>query len=362
MTQLTATVPPMECPDVLLPTPANLANLFGDLITVAKRNALSEIDELREEAEKLEEKIETLRKSVLSPYDPKFKRLEIPEKEYEIMITRLVNEYQTYVLAKIAEIINEVLPSFKFTVKIMGVEVEAIKFAIDRPYRAEILGQIDVDSMYDLLPPEYQSFKDKFDSADLRGKKINDFFEDKIKEFFLSPTEGILKALKDIGLSFAIPEDPSEIVKVAIQEIKDDAKKDMDEKIEDIKTIKVGPFTVEEILGGEFKDNVEITEFTFDRLVSKLISFAKDYFAYLFKQVLNKLTEALEGLGLGKLIEFLTFTFCDFLTIIGFPKTIDLSGFSGIQTVPNIKSPLQNDERLVEIVANLEVEDEESSP
>ena len=51
MTQLTATVPPMECPDVLLPTPANLANLFGDLITVAKRNALSEIDELREEAE-----------------------------------------------------------------------------------------------------------------------------------------------------------------------------------------------------------------------------------------------------------------------------------------------------------------------
>ena len=70
----------------------------------------------------------------------------------------------------------------------------------------------------------------------------------------------------------------------------------------------------------------------------------------------------MEGLGLGKLIEFLTFTFCDFLTIIGFPKTIDLSGFSGIQTVPNIKPPLQNDERLVEIVANLEVEDEESSP
>ena len=36
--------------------------------------------------------------------------------------------------------------------------------------------------MYDLLPPEYQSFKDKFDSADLRGKKINDFFEKKVIE------------------------------------------------------------------------------------------------------------------------------------------------------------------------------------
>ena len=360
MTQLTATVPPMECPDVLLPTPANLANLFGDLITVAKRNALSEIDELREEAEKLEEKIETLRKSVLSPYDPKFKRLEIPEKEYEIMITRLVNEYQTYVLAKIAEIINEVLPSFKFTVKIMGVEVEAIKFAIDRPYRSEILGQIDVDSMYDLLPPEYQSFKDKFDSADLRGKKINDFIEKKVKEFLQGQ---IVQGLKDLGLSFTLPADPREAVKLAIQEIKDDAKKDLNEKIEDIKAIKVGPFTVEEILGGELKENVEINEFTFDRLIDKLLVFAEDYFAYLLKELLNKITDKIKAIpGLDKIIEFLTLTFCDFLTIIGFPKEFDLSEFGGIQTVPNIKPPLQNDERLVEIVANLEVEDEESSP
>ena len=377
MTQITATVPPMECPDVLLPTPANLTNLFGTLITQVERIAINpsafiqselddisedvqeEIDELKEEAKKLKEKIEKIRE-ILSPYDPKFQKLEIPEKEYEIMITRLINEYSTYVQAKIMDIISNLLPkTFAIETDILGVKVDVIKFAIDRPYRSEILGQIDVDSMYDLLPPEYQSFKDKFDSADLRGKKINDFIEKKVKEFLQGQ---IVQGLKDLGLSFTLPADPREAVKLAIQEIKDDAKKDMDEKIEDIKTIKVGPFTVEEILGGEFKDNVEITEFTFDRLVSKLISFAKDYFAYLFKQVLNKLTEALEGLGLGKLIEFLTFTFCDFLTIIGFPKTIDLSGFSGIQTVPNIKSPLQNDERLVEIVANLEVEDEESSP
>ena len=360
MSEFTATVPPMECPEVLLPTPANLVNLFGNLITLAERAARSEIDELRDDAKKLKDIIQKLRETVLSPYDPKFKDLEIPEKEYEIMLNRLINEYQTYVLAKIAEIINEVLPSFKFTVKIMGVEVEAIKFATDRAYRSEILGQIDIDIMYDLLPPEYQSFKDKFDSADLRGKKINDFFEDKVKEFFLSPTVGILKALKDIGLSFAIPEDPSEIVKVAIQEIKDDTKKDLNEKIDDLKSIKVGPFSVEEILGGELKDNVEINEFTFDRLVSKLISFAKDYFSYLFKQVLNKLTEALEGLGLGKLIEFLTFTFCDFLTLLGFPKKIDLSEFGGIETVPNTNQPLENNEKLVEIVENLAADDPES--
>ena len=352
MTQLTATVPPMECPDVMLPTPANLSNLFGDLITLAKRNALSEIDELREEAEKLEDIIQKIRDTVLSPYDPKFQKLEIPEKEYEIMITRLINEYSTYVQAKIMDIIANLLPSLGVEVEILGVTVDAVKFATDRPYRAEILGQIDVDSMYDLLPPEYQSFKDKFDSADLRGKKINDFIDNKIKEFL---SGNIIQGLKDLGLSFTLPTDPREAVKLAVQEIKDDAKKDMNEKIDDIKSIKVGPFSVEEILGGEFKDNVEITEFTFDRLIDKLLQFAQDYWSYLWKKMLSDITDAIKAIpGLKKIIEFLTFTFCDFLTLIGFPKTIDLSGFSGIQTVPNVREPL---------VTNINiVEDEESSP
>ena len=156
-------------------------------------------------------------------------------------------------------------------------------------------------------------------------------------------------------MSFTLPTDPREAVKLAVQEIKDDAKKDMDEKIDDIKSIKVGPFTIEEILGGEYKDNVEITEFTFDRLIDKLLVFAEDYFAYLFKEMLSTITDAIKAIpGLDKIIEFLTFTFCDFLTLLGFPKTIDLSGFSGIQTVSNVQPPL---------VTNINiVEDEESSP
>ena len=352
MTQLTATVPPMECPDVLLPTPANLANLFGDLITQAEKAIDSEIDELKEEGKKLKEILDKIRE-ILSPYDPNFEKLEIPEKEYEIMIIRLINEYSTYVQAKIMDIIANLLPSLGVEVEILGVTVDAVKFATDRPYRAEILGQINVDSMYDLLPPEYQSFKDKFDSADLRGKKINDFIDNKIKEFL---SGNIIQGLKDLGLSFTLPTDPREAVKLAVQEIKDDAKKDMNEKIEDLKTITIGGKTLEEILGGEFDDNVEITEFTFDRLIDKLLQFAQDYWSYLLKEMLSKITEAIKAIpGLDKIIEFLTFTFCDFLTLIGFPKTIDLSGFSGIQTVPNVQPPL---------VSNLTiaVDDEESSP
>lgn len=332
MTQLTTTVPPMECPDTQLPTPANLSNLFGNIITLAEKALDSEIEELKEEGQKLKDIIQDIRDTVLSPYDPKFKKLEIPEKEYEIMITRLVNEYSTYVQAKMLEIIAK-LTTIEVNITILGVEVDAIKFAIDRPYRAEILGQIDVDSMYDLLPPEYQSFRDKFDSADLRGKKINDFIETKIKEFLQG---NIIDGLKDLGLSFTLPTDPRAAVQLAIQEIKDDAKKDMTEKIDDLKSIQVGPYTIEEILGGEFDDNVEITEFTFDRLIDKLLVFAQDYWSYLVKEVLSKITDAIKDIpGLEDIIEFLTFTFCDFLTLLGFPKEFDLSEFSGITIVGN---------------------------
>lgn len=348
MTQITVTVPPMECPDVQLPTPANLTNLFGTLITKAERAALSEVDELKEEGKKLKEILDKVR-AILSPYDPEFERVEIPEKEYEIMISRMISEYSTYVQAKMLEIVGE-LTLIEVNITLLGIEIDVVKFATDRSYRSNIIAQADVDSVYDLLPAEYQDFKDKFDSKDLRAKNIQDYLEEKIKEF---QTGNFLGALEDLGLSFTLPTDPRAAVKLKIDQIKEDTQKDIDEKIEDFKTITIGGKTLDEILGGEFDDNVEISEFTMNRLTNKLRQFAEDYWAYLIKEMLTKITDAIKAIpGLDKIIEFLTFTFCDFLTLIGFPKTIDLSGFSGIQQVPNVQ-PL--------LVDNLSTT-EESSP
>ena len=348
MTQITVTVPPMECPDVQLPTPANLTNLFGTLITKAERAALSEIDELKEEGEKLKEILDKVR-AILSPYDPEFERVEIPEKEYEIMISRMISEYSTYVQAKMLEIVGELTP-IEVNITLLGIEIDVVKFATDRSYRSNIIAQADVDSVYDLLPAEYQDFKDKFDSKDLKAKNIQDYLEEKIKEF---QTGNFLGALEDLGLSFTLPTDPRAAIKLKIDQIKEDTQKDIDEKIEDFKTITIGGKTLDEILGGEFDDNVEISEFTMNRLTNKLRQFAEDYWAYLIKEMLTKITDAIKAIpGLDKIIEFLTFTFCDFLTLIGFPKTIDLSGFSGIQQVPNVQ-PL--------LVDNLSTT-EESSP
>ena len=67
MTQLTTTVPPMECPDTQLPTPANLSNLFGNIITLAEKALDSEIEELKEEGQKLKDIIQSASRIPPSP-------------------------------------------------------------------------------------------------------------------------------------------------------------------------------------------------------------------------------------------------------------------------------------------------------
>ena len=54
----------------------------------------------------------------------------------------------------------------------------------------------------------------------------------------------------------------------------------MASQIKDLKEITIGGFTIEQILGGEFKEDVEISEFQRDRLMTKLREFAEDYWDY----------------------------------------------------------------------------------
>ena len=50
---------------------------------------------------------------------------------------------------------------------------------------------------------------------------------------------------------------------------------------------------------------------------------------------MNKVTSFFDKIGLGALTQWITFDFCMFMSLIGIPKTIDLSGFSGITQKSN---------------------------
>ena len=119
------TLPALECPDVLLPTPANLSNLFGGLATMSYRYP----DELAD----LKAKLEQIEEDILDIYNPKWEKIDIPEKKWDIMMTRLAAEYPMYVQKKILELINSLFP-IEFNVTILGI-------SIDRIFRRPIINQ-----------------------------------------------------------------------------------------------------------------------------------------------------------------------------------------------------------------------------
>ena len=85
------TLPPLSCPAILLPTPADLRNTFAGLASHAYRYEINS----------LKSTLDNLRTSVLDIYDPKWEKISIPEIEWEIMMTRLSSEYPMYVQQKI---------------------------------------------------------------------------------------------------------------------------------------------------------------------------------------------------------------------------------------------------------------------
>ena len=129
MTAPSLSLPPLECPAVILPTPANLSNFFGGLATyphklktLAITTAKDEAAEYIKIAEDLQETLDTVR-ALLDKYDPKFEKVSLPEKEWDIMINRLVTEYPMYIQTEILTLIKTLVP-VEFKVTILGIEFD----------------------------------------------------------------------------------------------------------------------------------------------------------------------------------------------------------------------------------------------
>ena len=344
-------VPPMECPNVLLPTPANLSNLFGTLASNAERMVLSEIEEIKEEGEKIKEVVEDIRKT-FSPYDPNFKGISIPEKEFEIMIQRLIEEYHMYIPAKILELLSSVVPSVIVPIPGLGISVDVIKIATDREYLNTVIAEIeDVDKFYDLLPSEYKLFNGDFglESKELKKKQIQDFVKNEITKaqnnlmfggfgalIGTSPTKEVWETLSLPGLPIPLNLD----VKGSIDAALADGKSDL-EKVKSLKEIKIEGFDIAGLLGGEFNDIIDSTEFKVARINQKLKEFEASWQTFLLKTWMGKVTEFFSKIGLSQLTELLNIDFCKFCELIGLPKQLTLP--ASVTAVANeTVSPLSN--------------------
>ena len=116
------TVPPLECPKVILPTKGDLVNMFSQLANLPAQLIAAGQEEAAKQIQDILDEV----RSLLSIYDPKFDGLSIPEIEWEIMITRLVQDYPMYVQQKLLELISKLVP-IDFVIPVLGLKIDILK-------------------------------------------------------------------------------------------------------------------------------------------------------------------------------------------------------------------------------------------
>lgn len=375
-------VPEPECPAVLLPTPANLSNMFGDLATLAEKMVLAEIEEWKEEGEKIKKILDDARK-LLGPYDPKFKRLEMVEKEWEIMIQRLIEEYPMYIQSQILQLISKIVP-IQFQLPLLGLDIDLIKLVSDRAYLNELAQEVqgfgadmeakiaalkegewkdltpeeiqakidklrsdELDRIYNLLPDEYKLFMGEygFETGDFKAKQIMDFIKNeatKLQNALLTGGASALigkfsKLWDALGLpsltGLPLSWNAKDIIDNAIKKAKDESKEELLKALEGIEIPGLG-INIMDLLGGEFTDNVETLEVKIARIQTKLKEFEANWELFVIKTWLQKVKAFLDAIGLGVILDWALLDFCDFMKLMGIPiPIVDLSTLSGITTV-----------------------------
>jgi hypothetical protein len=218
-------IPPMECPAVMLPTPANMKNMTKQLAAMpAKLGAMmevqaatmaqDEVDKLTEEVDKLKEVVET----ILDVIDaPNFESIDWPDLRAEIGIDKLFQKYPVFLQVKMIELITKILPiTVEVPVPPLGISVDIVKFVTDEDYKSKLVAELTgngedikaqiaaldpaamgvdafmdevnglkgsiIDPLYAILPPEWQSFggEEGLEISELKGQAVIAFLESKM--------------------------------------------------------------------------------------------------------------------------------------------------------------------------------------
>ena len=353
----------LPCEPVLLPKPSDLTNIFNSIIN---QIALLEMSGLEKEAQELRDLLEGIEKILgsfpMSISDPVFPTITVPEIEWERRITAMIQEYHLFVQVKIMEIVNTVLP-ISFSVPIMGLSIDVVKLFTDPNYKAILKSQIsaNVDSFYALIPDTYKVFDGTY------GLEVNDFKAEAVWNYIMSQLNkgalgilhgafgGLIDKFSAIWSALGLPALPAltdlnveALIQARIQAIEEQIKNldptDIDaaealrrEGLAALEKISLVGYSLMDLLGGEPNDFVESLEKRMDRFKTRLRDFGEEWPEFLIKEWMQKVTAFFEAIGLGALVQWITFTFCDFLKLIGLPSTISIPSTITV-TIPAIKN------------------------
>ena len=336
---------------------------------------LQAIEEIESKVEELEDIMEGIA-DLLSPY---WKKGQIRdwEKEAEDAIDELIQEFHIYIPVKMLELINKIIP-LSFEVPILGLSINVLKIT-DPAYQEELVNQIknDVDKFYSMVDDKAQYYKGEFGLIcdEYKAKLTWQYIKSEIMDWCTNTLHKMFTKLidkfKEIWDALGLPSiidllnfDAEAWIRLQI----DLAKEKMDREVErienqaeqlqedienfdankEISKIKgqmidevmdlsiplPSPFdiSIKEIFGGD----IDKTVISIEQEIDKVVVAARDWKTITAKELFNiwlkKIKKFLDAIGLGKLLDFLTLTFCDVLELIGVPTSFDI-------TLPELPEP-----------------------
>ena len=370
-TALTINIP---CSGTLLPTRADLVNTFNQLISIASRPDIPE--ELKQQIKDILDDIESLLGNFpISVPNPLFSGLKIPEIEWERRIAAMIQEYHLYVQTKILEIINKIF-SISFEINVLGINVDILRLWTDPAYVAELKKEVcdNIDTLFPLVPEAFQTYNGEYgvDSIELRCDVTWSYLMSQLNKGALgilhAALGGLIDKFSEIWDALGLPSLPAlltldikQIILDLIKQKKEELKNAVGEEVEKIRqqiqdlldTLSIGPFGLLDIIGGEITEFIEMAERKIDRKLEALRDFAENWPQYLIKKWMEVVTEFLEAIGLGDLLQWLTFDFCDFLKLIGVPTSITIPALpTGVNLeLPNIGGKLEDAQQAIDAVS-----------
>ena len=343
-------IPPLEFPDVLLPTQAQLTNLFNQVTALPPKLARQGYDALAEQIRGQLQAVEAILGDFpISLSKPVFPGIESLEMEWERRISALIREFHTFVPVKLIEILSALVPALPTEFNIFGIDVKIPDIFTSSEHRAEIRAQIGerVDDLIDLLPGPI-AFNGQFGTESL-SMKIDSIFSSIISklnnlliEALVFAFQQLIKLFKEAWDLLGLPEIPdlSEYLEFDVEAFLSnlweqakrtavDSAKSAAEVFKDLlESINIFGFTLPDILGGETKDNTQSLERTVQRYVEAIKDFAVNFVKTIFFTWIGKIVSFLEEIGLQvqAILDMILLTFKDFMSLLGVPSSIDLSG------------------------------------
>lgn len=341
------------CPDgtvINLPTKKDLSESIakiGDIKKDLRIYLVEKKDEITEDArkdiEKVIEDVDAFMDKLADISSPYWEKGTVRNwgKEAREAVEEMLQEFHIYVPVKIMELISKIIP-VEFNVTILGLEIDILRI-LTKEEQQSIKDQIaeDIDKFYALLPDEYKVFDGEFgvECDEWKAKATWKYIKSEIMDYATNSifklADKLIGKFKEIWDSLGLPKLPTAFefdLEAKIRQIKEDAKSKYDEKSleyreyikEKLENLSIAGFDISKITGGGVNLSVQSLEDKINEMIADFRDFKINWKKKLLMEWTKVVEKFFKAIGLGKIFDFVSLTFCDLLKLIGFPQSIDI--------------------------------------